>query len=85
VPTTLSAQLGWTHLRQIMCLDDPLKRDFYAEMCRLERWSTRTLEKKIAGMLYERTALAKKPETVVRHELDALRSEFRLIGPQPAY
>ena len=44
----LSAQLGWTHLRQIMYLEDPLKRDYYAEMCRLERWSTRTLEKKIA-------------------------------------
>jgi len=66
----LSAQLGWTHLRQIMYLDDPLKRDFYAEMCRLERWSTRTLQKKIAGMLYERTALAKKPDEVIRHELD---------------
>ena len=42
----LSAQLGWTHFRQIIYLDDPLKRDFYAEMCRIERWSTRTLEKK---------------------------------------
>ncbi len=68
----LSAQLSWTHLRQIVYLDDPLKRDFYAEMCRLERWSTRTLEKKIRGMLYERTALAKKPDAVIRHELDAL-------------
>ncbi len=27
----------------------------------------------MAGMLYERTALAKKPETVVRHELDTLK------------
>jgi hypothetical protein len=42
----LSAQLGWTHFRQIIYLDDPLKRDFYAEMCRIERWSTRALEKK---------------------------------------
>ena len=33
----LSAQLSWTHLRQIIYLDDPLKRDFYAEMCRVER------------------------------------------------
>ena len=34
---SLIAQLGWTHLRQIIYLDDPLKRDFYAEMCRMER------------------------------------------------
>lgn len=35
-----SAQLGWIHLRQIVYLADPMKRDFYAEMCRLELWST---------------------------------------------
>ncbi len=29
-------------------MKDPLKRDFYAEMCRVERWSTRTFEKKVA-------------------------------------
>src|SRR2546430_627533 len=58
----LRAQLSWTHLRRIIYLDDPLQRDFYAEMCRMERWSTRTLEQKIGGMLFERTALSKKPD-----------------------
>lgn len=29
----------------------PLKRHLYAELCRRERWSTRTLKRKIAGML----------------------------------
>ena len=37
----LSRQLGWTHLRQIIYLNEPLQREFYAEMCRIERWSTR--------------------------------------------
>lgn len=74
----LSAQLGWTHFRQIIYLDDDLKRDFYAEMCRIERWSTRMLEKKIGGMLYERTALSKKPDKLIRQELAALREEDRL-------
>jgi DUF1016 N-terminal domain len=58
---SLIAQLGWTHFLHLIRLDDPLKRDFYAEMCRIERWSTRGLEKKIGGMLFERTALSKKP------------------------
>ena len=31
---SLIAQLGWTHFLHIIRLDDPLKRDFYAEMCR---------------------------------------------------
>jgi len=40
----LRAQLSWTHLREIIAFEDPLKRQFYAEMCRIERWSTRTLQ-----------------------------------------
>jgi predicted nuclease of restriction endonuclease-like (RecB) superfamily len=55
-----------------------LKRDFYAEMCRVERWSTRTLEKKIDGILYERTALSKKTDALIRHELKSLRDEDKL-------
>jgi len=78
IVNALSTQLGWTHFRQIIALDNSLKRDFYAEMCRIERWSTRTLEKKIAGMLFERTALSKKPDDLVRHELDNLRAEDKL-------
>jgi predicted nuclease of restriction endonuclease-like (RecB) superfamily len=78
IVNALSTQLGWTHFRHIIAIDDPLKRDFYAEMCRIERWSTRTLEKKISGMLFERTALSKKPEKLMREELDALRAEGKL-------
>ncbi len=37
IVNALSTQLGWTHFRHIIALDDPLKRDFYAEMCRIER------------------------------------------------
>jgi predicted nuclease of restriction endonuclease-like (RecB) superfamily len=78
IVSALRRQLSWTHFKQIIYLDDPLKRDFYAEMCRIERWSTRTLEKKISGMLFERTALSKKPEKLIREELDTLRSEDKL-------
>jgi predicted nuclease of restriction endonuclease-like (RecB) superfamily len=74
----LSRQLAWTHFRRLIYLDDPLKRDFYAEMCRVERWNTRTLEKKIGGMLFERTALSRKPERLAREELMRLRDEDRL-------
>jgi predicted nuclease of restriction endonuclease-like (RecB) superfamily len=75
---SLIAQLGWTHFLHIIRLDDPLKRDFYAEMCRIERWSTRMLEKKIGGMLFERTALSRKPEKLAAMELKQLREEDKL-------
>ncbi len=75
---TLCAKLSWSHFRLIIYLDDDLKRDFYAEMCRIESWSVRTLEKKISGMLFERTALSRKPEKLIREELDTLRTEDKL-------
>lgn len=34
----------------------------FPEICRIERWSTRTLERQIQGILFERTGLSKKPE-----------------------
>lgn len=75
---SLSRQLGWTHFRQIIYLKDELRREFYSEMCCLERWSVRTLQKKIGGMLFERTALSKKTDALVKQELAALREEHRL-------
>ncbi|MCC6812314.1 MAG: DUF1016 family protein [Deltaproteobacteria bacterium] len=78
IVSALRRQLSWTHFRRLIYIDDPLKRDFYAEMCAIERWSTRTLEQKISSMLYERTALSKKPAKLVRAELDALRQDGRL-------
>jgi len=74
----LSGQLSWTHLRRIIYLDDPLKRDFYAEMCRMERWNTRTLNQKVQSMLFERTALSKKPAKLMAMELKKLREEDKL-------
>jgi len=75
---TLSGKLSWSHFVELIKIDDPLQRDFYTEMCRLERWSVRTLQAKIQGMLFERTALSKKPEELARKELGALRDEDRL-------
>ncbi len=44
--TTLSAQLGWSHFCEILLVKEPLARDYYAEMCRIEGWNVRTLRKK---------------------------------------
>ena len=78
IVAALSRQLSWTHFRELLPLKKPLQRDFYAEMCRIERWSTRTLREKIDGMLYERTAISRKPESVIRHELDNLRADDQI-------
>jgi len=77
----LSRQLSWTHFRSLLYLDKPLQRDFYAEMCRIEGWSTRTLRERIDSMLYERTALSKKTDELIEQELATLRTTGDLSSP----
>lgn len=78
IVATLSQQLGWSHFVELLPLKKHLQRDFYAEMCRIERWSVRTLRQKIGGMLYERTALSKRPAKLAEMELQKLREEDKL-------
>jgi hypothetical protein len=58
---TLSAQFGWSHLVTLARVEDGLQREFYERMCMTERWSVRTLQQKIDGMLFERPAISRKP------------------------
>jgi len=44
--------LSWTHVMALLPIDDPLKREFYIEMCKLEKWSVRTFRDRIQSMLY---------------------------------
>jgi len=74
----LRSQVSWTHLRELIAIDDPLKRQFYTELCRIERWSTRTLKAKMNGLLFERTAIAKQPEAVIGRTLAALGAEGKM-------
>ncbi len=74
----LRRHLGWAHFKALIPMKDSLKRDFYAEICRIEGWSTRTLQQKIDGILYERIALSNKPGWLIRQELDKLRAEDAL-------
>lgn len=73
IVATLSRQLGWSHFVELIPITDPVKREFYAEICRTERWSVRVLRDRIQGMLFERTAISQKPELTIRKDLDELR------------
>ncbi|MCA9450916.1 MAG: DUF1016 domain-containing protein, partial [Candidatus Omnitrophica bacterium] len=73
IVVSLIRQLSWTHILALLPLKQPLQREFYAEMCRVERWSVRTLRQRINSMLYERTALSRKPDELIAQELATLR------------
>ncbi|WP_348269453.1 PDDEXK nuclease domain-containing protein [Edaphobacter paludis] len=74
IVATLWRQLSWSHFRELLPLAKPYQREFYAEMCRIEGWSVRTLHERIDSMLYERTALSKKPDALIKQELAIMRS-----------
>ena len=81
IVATLWRQLSWSHFRALLPLKRPLQRDFYAEMCRIEGWSVRTLSERIDSMLFERTALSRQPDDLIRIELAALRAKGELTPP----
>lgn len=74
IVVSLVRQLSWSHFIEILPLKQPLEREYYAELCRVERWSVRTLRERIASQLYLRTAISKKPEAVIQAEISHLRS-----------
>jgi len=75
IVATLSQQLTWSHIKEIISLDDNLKREFYVTMCSTERWSVRTLRERIGSMMYERTSISKKPEETIGLILCARKSQ----------
>lgn len=78
IVSTLWRQLSWSHFKEIIYLEDNLKREFYIQMCIHEKWSVRVFNERIKSMLYERTALSKKPELTIENDLELLKKEQKL-------
>lgn len=74
----LIKSLSWSHIKILIPVNDKLKRDFYIEMTKIEGWSTRTLQDRINSMLFERTAISKKPEKTIEHELEELKTNQKM-------
>lgn len=70
IVSAVRRQLSWTHIKTLIYIDDPLKRDFYLQMCQQEG---RTLQDRLDSQLFERTALSRQPEQLLAHELATLR------------
>lgn len=78
IVATLSRQLSWSHFKDLIPLKNAVQRDFYTEMCCLENWSVRQLRDRINSMLFERTAISRKPEKTIQHDLKALRQNQKV-------
>ena len=76
--SAVQRQLNWTHLKTLAYIKDPLERQFYAQMCSMEHWDTRTLDEKMDKQLYQRTALSRKPEELIKKELEEAKATNQL-------
>jgi predicted nuclease of restriction endonuclease-like (RecB) superfamily len=76
----LIQQLSWSHIKEIIPISNPLQREFYIQMSVQEKWSVRTFRERIQSMLFERTAISKKPEQTIQNDLELVKKE-QLITP----
>lgn len=65
----LSQQLTWSHFLVLLPIKDEVQRNFYAVMCKNENWLVWTLRERKKSMLYERTAISKKPDEMIKKEM----------------
>lgn len=73
IVSTLSRQLSWSHIILICSIEEQLKQEFYIEMSRIQNWSVRTLKQQIDSLLYERSGISKKPEKIIKAQLEKLK------------
>jgi hypothetical protein len=64
IVVSLIRQLSWSHFILLLPLKQPIQREFYGGMCRVEKWSVRTLREKmtVCFMSVEEKAI----ETVIK-------------------
>jgi predicted nuclease of restriction endonuclease-like (RecB) superfamily len=76
--STLSRELSWSHLKELIYLKDKLQRTFYAQIAAHEKWSVRQLRERIDSQLFERTAISKKPAKLIQQELSAMKKDNQM-------
>ena len=64
-PEMIVSRLSFSHLREIMSVDDPLARYFYEQECIKCTWSVRELRRQISTSLYFRAGISANPEKML--------------------
>lgn len=59
-------KLSYTHIEQLLSIEEPLKRTFYEIECIKSAWSVRELKRQINSLYFERSSLSKNPEKLAK-------------------
>ncbi|TAE75261.1 MAG: DUF1016 domain-containing protein [Bacteroidetes bacterium] len=73
---TLSDQLSWSHYVSLLSIHDDLERSFYEKQCINESWSVRELERQMDSALFQRFALSKNKEEVLKLSQEGQKYEL---------
>jgi predicted nuclease of restriction endonuclease-like (RecB) superfamily len=69
-PPELVLRFSWTHLIELVRIEDPWKRAFYENECLRGNWSVRQLQRQVGSLLYERTGLSTDKRAVIEYGRD---------------
>ena len=78
IVSQLATQLTWSHIIEVLPVKDSLAVEFYLTMSSSGRWGRNRLRKEIDSMLFERTAIATKPDELIKKELADLRDDSNM-------
>lgn len=63
---SLTDNLSWTHICQLLQIDDDLERSFYEKECASQKWDVRTLKRQMSSALYLRLAASKDKDGILQ-------------------
>jgi len=64
-PELILSKFSFSHIAELIKLDEPLKRAFYEIECIKGNWSVRELQRQIGSLLFERTGLSTNKEKMI--------------------
>ena len=62
---TVSDKLTWSHICELIKIDDELERSFYEKECYKEKWDVRTLRRQMESALFLRLATSRDKEGIL--------------------
>lgn len=77
---TLSQQFSWSHIIEFLTIKNDIERRFYEQIASIEKWGVRQLRERINSMLFQRTAISKKPKAVIKQELKKQSSKAAIAS-----
>lgn len=63
---TLSHQLSWSHIVELLKIEDPLERSFYEQQTVREKWAVRELQRQKKTSLFLRLAAGKDKDAILQ-------------------